>query len=255
MALKEFFKNRKKLAFERYIAAQEREARKGELGRLREIRSDVRALQQRLHNLAQAVSERVQLPLLGTNVIRQTEGADWLHRPQVWHVPLRPASFVGPTTRTQIGDGLTLFHDCPLREMTLRQIRNTREQDFAVFGLNFDIFNFEGSFLSLAIELPQEAIERLSSKHILSVEVDLEVEKPIEMYVRANIKHGPNIDQVIRELDQSRAPGVAEFDLTEIGIDPESLQKIWLDLIFDSPSMNMVLLRDVIIRRRISISI
>ena len=43
-----------------------------------------------------------------------------------------------------------------MHELTLRQIRNTRESDVAPFGLRMDVFRFDGSFLSLVIDLPEE---------------------------------------------------------------------------------------------------
>ena len=53
-----------------------------------------------------------------------------------------------------LGNEVTLFHDCEFSELTLRQLRNLREQDLAPYGLRMDVFRFDGSFLSLVVDLP-----------------------------------------------------------------------------------------------------
>ena len=60
-------------------------------------------------------------------------------------------------TKTGFGDEVTVFHDCRISELTVRQVRNTREADLAPYGLRMDVFNFDGSFLSLVIDLPDGA--------------------------------------------------------------------------------------------------
>ena len=56
--------------------------------------------------------------------------------------------------KTMLGDEVTVFHDCQISELTLRQLRNYREADLAPFGLRMDVFRFDGSFLSLVLNMP-----------------------------------------------------------------------------------------------------
>ena len=49
-------------------------------------------------------------------------------------------------SKTNLGEEVTVFHDCKISELTLRQVRNTREADLAPFGLRMDVFRFDGSF-------------------------------------------------------------------------------------------------------------
>ena len=53
-----------------------------------------------------------------------------------------------------LGDEVTVFHDCQISKLTLRQLRNYREADLVPFGLRMDVFRFDGSFLSLVLNMP-----------------------------------------------------------------------------------------------------
>ena len=83
-------------------------------------------------------------------------------------------------------------------------MRNSREADLAPFGLRMDVFSFDGSFLSLVLDLPFEAVDGLTRRHLIRVDTIVEMEKPLEIFARLNIKHGPNTEQLVRELPTVR---------------------------------------------------
>ena len=149
-----------------------------------------------------------------------------------------------------LGHEATLFHDCQHSELTLRQIRNMREEDLAAFGLRMDVFRFDGSYLSLAIDLPEEASVGLLRKHLIRIETIVEMEKSLEIFARLNIKHGPNTEQIVRELPLNEEDIVVEFDLAYTKLNEKRVEKMWLDLIFEGPQMNQVILRDLTFSRR-----
>jgi hypothetical protein len=98
------------------------------------------------------------LPRVGSNVFARPSGTLWSWRPQVWRGALPRKGMTAVASRTELGDEVTLFHDCDISELTLRQLRNTREEDLAPSGMRLDVFRFDGSFLSLVLEMPPEAI-------------------------------------------------------------------------------------------------
>jgi len=149
-----------------------------------------------------------------------------------------------------LGQEVTLFHDCSISELTLRQLRNVREADLAPFGLRMDVFRFDGSYLSLAIDLPESASNGLRRKHLLRIETRVEMEKPLEIFARLNIKHGPNTEQIVRELPLGQDEVVVEFDLAYTKLNEKRIERLWLDLIFEGPEMNQVVLRDLTFSRR-----
>ena len=153
-------------------------------------------------------------------------------------------------TRATLGDELTLFHDCTRSELTLRQLRNQRAEDLAPYGLRMDVFNFDGSFLSLVLDLPQEARNGLKRTHILQLGTLVEVEKPLEIFARLNIQHGPNTEQLVREFPSESRDGVVEFDLAYADMNEKRVDKLWIDLIFENPQMNQITLRDLTFSRR-----
>jgi len=149
-----------------------------------------------------------------------------------------------------LGDEVTLFHDCRLSELSLRQLRNTRAEDLAPFGLRMDVFRFDGSFLSVVIDLPKEAVEGLQRRHLMRVDMVVETERPLEIFARLNVRHGPNTEQIVRELPLGNSETSVEFDLAYTKLNEKRAEQAWLDLIFEGPEMNQVTLRDVTFSRR-----
>jgi len=113
-----------------------------------------------------------------------------------------------------------------------------------------DVFRFDGSFLSLVLELPPEVVEGLKLNHLIRLDAIVEMEKPLEIFARLNIKHGPNVEQVVRELPLNEGEVKVEFDLAYTKMNEKRVERIWVDLIFEGPEMNQVTLRDVTFSRR-----
>jgi hypothetical protein len=152
--------------------------------------------------------------------------------------------------KAEIAPGSTVFHDCRRSELTVRQIRNSREVDLAPFGLRMDVLRFDGSFLSLVLDLPDSAAQGLKLSHLIRLDAVVELEKPLEIFVRLNLKHGPNVEQVVRELPMHTDEVMVEFDLAYTKMNEKRIEKLWVDLIFEGPEMNQIILRDVTMSRR-----
>jgi hypothetical protein len=149
-----------------------------------------------------------------------------------------------------LGREVTLFHDCAHSELSLRQLRNSREADLAPYGLRMDVFAFDGSFLSVVLDFPQEVVNGLTRKHLLRMDTIVEMEKPLEIFARLNIKHGPNTEQIVRELPLHEDEIMVEFDLAYSNLNEKRVERVWIDLIFENPQMSQVVLRDLTFSRR-----
>lgn len=217
---------------------------------LRSVRSRARALKRQLDRVLHETDNRLMLPMVGSAAMRLPAGADWSWRPDPWRARLPVTGMAEIGNRTEAGPGVTLFHDCRLSELSLRQVRNQREADLAPFGLRLDVFRFDGSFLSLAIGLPAAAAEGLRRKHIIRLDTIVEVEKPLEIFARLNVKNGPNVEQIVRELPLGAQEVMVEFDLAHTQMNEKRVESMWVDLIFEGPQMNQVTLRDVTLCRR-----
>jgi len=225
-------------------------AEKAPISAVRRQRARARRLLVHMNRFAHVADNRLALPAIGSQAIRKAHDADWAWRPEAWCGPLPKTGIASVPTQSMLGEQLTLHHDCGLSELSLRQVRNTREADLAPFGLRMDVFRFDGSFLSLVLDFPREGVDGLKRKHLIRLEPIVEFEKPLEIFARLNVKHGPNTEQIVRELPLGDENPMVEFDLAYSKLNEKRVDAIWLDLIFEGPEMNQVTLRDVTISRR-----
>ncbi len=221
-----------------------------DLENLRGFRGRARQIRRELDRVIHLAEHRLALPVIGSNAIRRVMGTDWAWRPELWRGPIPVPGFSSVPGKSTVCEGATIFHDCRRTELTVRQIRNTRESDIAPFGFRMDVFKFDGSFLSLVLDLPEDAARGLRLKHLIRLDVIVEMEKPLEIFARLNIKHGPNVEQIVRELPLNEEEVMVEFDLAYTKINEKRVERLWVDLIFEGPEMNQIILRDVTVSRR-----
>lgn len=219
-------------------------------GDLKRLRQKARALGRRVDKVLHVAEERLALPIPGEAGVRRPMHSDWAWRPELWRGPVKPAGLAMVESKSPVGREAKIFHDCALSELSVRQLRNTKAEDIAAYGLRMDVFQFDGSFLSLALDLPQAAIDGLTRRHIIRLEIRVETEKPLEIFGRINVRHGPNIEQLVREFDGSAGELSLEFDLAATRLNETRVERAWLDLIFEGPEMNAITLRDLTLSRR-----
>ena len=222
---------------------------------LRRFRQRARQLRAHLNEVIHSADERLALPIVGSNAFPKPFGTDWAWRPELWRGPLPVPGISSVQTKSMLGKEVTLFHDCAHSELTLRQLRNLREADLAPYGLRMDVFKFDGSFLSVVVDMPGASINGLKKDHVIRIDTIVEVEKGIEIFARLNIKHGPNTEQIVRELPLNEENVMVEFDLAYSNLNEKRVERAWLDLIFEGPEMNQVVLRDLTFSRRLRAAI
>jgi Family of unknown function (DUF6478) len=217
---------------------------------LRAVRAEARGLRRQIDRVVQVADARLGVPAMGAGLPQVPLGTDWVWRPDPWRAPMSEPGAVAAGERTPLGDGRSLYHDCPLGEIALRQVRNQAEADRAPFGLTIDVFGFRGSFLSLAMDLPEAGVTGMTARHLIRVDLVMESDRPVRGFARLNIKHGPNLAQLVSDLSSDGREKVAEFDLAYGGIDDKRIERAWLDLIFNEVAMTRITLRDVALSRR-----
>lgn len=241
------------LAYKRGLRRWRRAARSAPMmahSMLRAERARARKMRHALNEVISIADNRLALPMIGSTAFPKPHGTEWAWRPQFWREPLPVPGMSSVQSKSKLGPEVTLFHDCQHSELTLRQIRNNREADLAPFGLRMDVFAFDGSFLSLVLDLPEQAVSGLQRRHLIRMDTIVEMEKPLEIFARLNIKHGPNTEQIVRELPLAEDEIVVEFDLAYSKLNEKRIERGWIDLIFENPQMSQVVLRDLTFSRR-----
>jgi hypothetical protein len=218
---------------------------------LQKLRVKARDLLTPVNQFFTIAEGRLAQPLQGSNVFQNPHGTDWAWRPELWLQPLVKPGISSVGNGSEFGPDIKIFHDCPRLEISLRQLRNRRASDLAPFGLRADVFTFDGSFLSLALDLPEAAIAGLQARHLIRLDAIIELEKPVKISARLNIKHGPNTVQITRELPQGKPNVMVEFDLAYSDLNENRLEGAWIDLIFEDPAMSQMILRDLSCSRRL----
>lgn len=230
--------------FKRNLARWAEEAdRAGNTGiaRLKTLRKRAWSLRSQLDRLIAQSETR----LRPAPAIPRPLGADWLWRPDIF-TQAQAVPFSG-ADRARISADMTLFHDCALAELGISQIRGRDPESATPFALQIDVFEFRGGFLSLAIDLPEGAVQGLRRKHVIMLKVQSRLERQGRIFARLNVRHGPNAEQMLAEVDGN---GAVEFDLVYSKLNEARVEKMWLDLIFEDPRMNRIVLQDLTMIRR-----
>ena len=212
---------------------------------LSQRQEEAAALLARLSDFHHRADERLTHPRVGVDQIAVPGGTDWSWRPYAMRGPIAPRGIVAVETRTEVAPQLTLFHDCDRSELSILQVRNRDDSDLAPYGLRMDVFRFDGTFLSLVLDLPASATDGLSQRHIVRLSLRIALERRAEVFARLNIKHGPNTEKMLREIPDPNGDVVVEFDLAYTDMNERRVEGAWLDLIFEGAEMNQITLRDI----------
>lgn len=210
---------------------------------------DIQSIRDRLDTMAAQSRSEVLSRRTGPDGIERPDQCDWADRPAPWCQEMRPRGVVGLTSPQSLPGGAKVFHDANHAEMSLRQERAPHWVDGAQFGLVLEVYRFDGSFVSFVQDLAPEALVGLTRNHFITVALVADREQPMEIYARLNIQHGPNVEQLVRQIEFDGTSGRAEFDLAYTKINEKRLEKAWLDLIVEGPEMTRVALWDMVMLR------
>lgn len=174
----------------------------------------------------------------------------WSMRPKVWSDEMVPASHAPLMTGVQLTDGVSVYHDCDASQISLRQTRNLGADATAPFSLLFDVLRFGGSYLSFAIEMPKVVVAEITKNDLIRLQCNIKLETDEDIFIRLNVRNGPNVEQISRHLDLSMDASRVEFDLFYTSIDFQLVTDIWVDLIVEKPAMNAIRIDDLTLVRR-----
>ena len=218
-------------------------------GTLRDTLSDITNARAELDRAALRLKAELLGRGAGGDAVVRPERCDWADRPAPWREPIHPRGRVNLASPTGMGAGVTLFHDAVHADLSVRQDPVPPGVTGAQFGLVFEFYRFDGSFLSIVQDLPEAALQGLTRDHFLSLRLVADREHQSEIYARLNVQHGPNTDQLVRQVAMQGQRGLAEFDLAYSEVNEKRLEKAWIDLIFEGPEMNRIAVWDMVLTR------
>ena len=213
----------------------------------RRLRTDAQALRTVLAEALHALDRSPSGPERALPALPDRTEAAW--RLTALVDPLETPHAVVSASPARPAPGLALFHDATDGEVILRQ---TPAQTPGRHHLDVEVFHFDGSFLSLVIDMPAQLSGGLGTGHLLGVLLDVQRERPERMFLRLNLQHGPNITQLVTERPASSDAGnqPVEFDLAEVELDGRRIDRAWIDLIPEHPAMDRLSIRELVVARR-----
>ncbi len=215
---------------------------------LKDLQRQANRLSRRLTHVLHAAEARLADPLAPPANLSLPTHTDWTWLPTLCTGPIHPVGIAQLENATRLCPDAAIFHDCPCAEITLRQSRAS--QTSAPFETTLDILGFQGSYLSLALDLPNDALAGLTHRHIFSLTAALTTERDLDIYARLNLRHGPNVDRVTCKLDANAGPQTVDFDLATTEVDDTRMNHVWIDLLFEAPAYNRITLQSAALTRR-----
>jgi hypothetical protein len=225
-------------------AAEEKTAK------LRQQRREALALQRELGDVLPRINDELHHRLHRSKAYRHGSNMLWAWRPELWAVPSPSAAGPVPQSGAHLASNTKVFFDDADCAVIIQQFRNDMSEAFAPYGVALELFQFEGSFLSLAIDLPDELYETFAKDELIGLSGAIVAERPTGFTVRLNIKHGPNTEQLIQAHDLRNSEFGLEFDPEHLKINVNRVEKIWLDLVFETPNFNRISLIDLAFSKR-----
>ena len=216
---------------------------------LKHLHAQADRLSRRLNKVLRAAEGRLTAPRAETANRALPTHTDWTYQPQIWTESLRPSGLAQVACGTRLCSEAALFHDCSRKEISWRQTRTHSATSTARFASTLDILGFDGTYLSLALDLPNPVLTNLTRHHIIGLTAAIETERPIDIYARLNLRHGPNIAQITRKFDDTSTAQPIDFDLSTTDIDETRLNRAWIDLIFEAPALNRICIQDLSLNR------
>lgn len=202
-------------------------------------------LMRHISNFRVEAESRLALPRPGSKTFPRPSGTDWSWRPKLWRSPYAAGGLAPAMPKDNMTNEVVIFHDCKSAKVSLRQMRNIREIDLSPYGLSIEAFHFDGNYLSIVIEIPPSSCEGLRKKHLIRLAAVIERERPSKIYARLNVKNGPNTEQVLLTLPDDTEETMVEFDLAYSQLNEQRAERMWVDLMIESPAMNKITFRDL----------
>jgi len=180
-------------------------------------------------------------------------GSDWSWRPRLWSSAQAGAQAGASSVLSggplRFGSDAAIFTDGGDGQIIARQTRMRATGDAVLFGLKLEVFDFTGTYVSVVLDLPPSAARGLTLKHHLSANLSLTAEADLQCYAVLNLASGPNKERLVAGFRPSERAIEVPFDLSKTHFDPNRLERLWVELIFEPKPMNALHVQDLTLYR------
>lgn len=166
-------------------------------------------------------------------------------RPNPFAFPLSSLRTTSPQREWSLDDQVTLFHDCSLSQILIRQNPTPETGRVAPHELQIECFEFQGSFFSFKFDLPFQA--DVTSDTIISIRAHIVTSEDIQAHARLSIAKGAHTEAIIRDVAINDPFATAEFDLYFAETRLDGSQSMWIDLSFSNIAQSKIHLRDIVL--------
>lgn len=218
---------------------------------VRDLRGQAKALRRELDQFAKASDLGLAARVAAQRPVGP-RGSDLAWRPVLWAGRTERAPALGADGSLRFDGETALYHDCPLGEISARQISAPDPAAPTPFALALEVYGFAGSYLSISVRLPDNLTTDTTPRHIITLDGAATGEAPFDLLARINIAQGPDVAQITQPFAQSGGAGRrrAEFDLGHAHLSEKRIEKLWIDIFFQSPTLNRIVVHDLVISRR-----
>ena len=217
---------------------------------IRRARTDARSLRRDANELFRRTDDALRAPAPGAALPGLAARTEWAARNAALAGALFPAGYCPLEQATTLTPDFSVYHDGRHADLALRQVRTVSADGLSPFEIVCDCLAFDGTYLSFALALPEDAVAAISPHDLLRVHLTIEAERPVTAYGRLNIRHGPNTEEIVRDIDLRRPDSTLEYDLFYADMEADQISAVWVDLIFERPAMNRFALKEAVLSRR-----
>jgi len=192
-----------------------------------------------------AADAKLAMPRADIQTLPKPPGTDWAWRPALLQTHFPDIGRAPALPKDSLTNEVVIFHDCKAAQIAMRQTANTREIDLNPYGLTLEVFQFDGRYLSIVVEVPPASCENLKRNHLIRLAALITRERPTRIEARLNVKHGPNTEQILLTLPDETDDTTVEFDLAYSGLNESRAERMWIDLLIADPAMNKITFHDL----------
>lgn len=158
----------------------------------------------------------------------------------IFSAPLPSPRSVQPSSGSAVCDGLTLYHDAKDGNFFWQQTKNN--------SLQLTVYQFDGSYLSLAAGMKEDQIAQLRQSGFLHVLMAVRSSRPITAFLRLNAQIDGRTEQMHQTFVIDQGTRSTSFDLDGLPGEFGPIENAWLDLILVDPRMVEIKLSSLTLR-------